>query len=155
MEEVPSSPTSALVTRDVPLQPLLSPTSLKTPTNTISLAALQRMLEERPERVTGTDPYVEKVLHAAQQAFAERELLREENKTLFQQNNEKKTRKHVKERKIGDAKIMSFEDIMEERRLYEFAKTEKENKKAEKEKKKVEKEREKAERESREGKDES
>jgi hypothetical protein len=42
---------------------------------------------------------------------------------------------------------MSYEDIVEARRLYEFAKAEKERKKAEKEKKKVEKEREKAERE--------
>jgi hypothetical protein len=69
--------------RDSPLQPLLSLTSLKTPTNTVSLTALQRKLKERPERVTSTDPYVEKVLHVAQQAFAERELLREENETLF------------------------------------------------------------------------
>jgi hypothetical protein len=82
MQEVPASPTSAPVMRGVPLQPLLPLTSVKTPTNTVSLAALQRKLEERPECVTGTDPYVEKVLHAAQQAFAERELLREENKNL-------------------------------------------------------------------------
>jgi hypothetical protein len=107
MQEVPASSTSALVIRNVPLQPLLSPTSLKTPTSTVSLAALQRKLEERPERVTGTDPYVDKVFHTAQQAFAERELLREANKTLFQQNNKKRTRKHNKERKIGNAKVMS------------------------------------------------
>jgi hypothetical protein len=99
----------------------LSPTSLKTPTNTVSLAAPQRKLEERPERVTSTDPYIEKVLHTAQQAFAERELLREENKTLFQQNNEKRTRKHIKERKIGDAKVMSFEDIVKARKSYDLA----------------------------------
>jgi hypothetical protein len=83
MQEVPASPTSAPVMRGVPLQPLLSLTLVKTPTNTVSLAALQHKLEERPERVTSTDLYVEKVLYTAQQAFAERELLREENKTLF------------------------------------------------------------------------
>jgi hypothetical protein len=71
--------------------------------------------------VTGTDPYVEKVLHAAQQAFAERELLREENK-------EKRTRKHIRERKIGDAKVMSFEDIVKARKSYDLAQAEKERK---------------------------
>jgi hypothetical protein len=147
MEEVQASSTSAPEIRDVPLQPLPSPTSLKTPTNTVSLAALQRKLEERPERVTRTDPYVEKILHAAQQAFAERELLREENKTLFQQNNEKRTRKHIKERKIGDAKVMSFDDIVEARKLYDLAQAEKERKKAEKDKKKVEKEKREVEKE--------
>jgi colicin import membrane protein len=59
---------------------------------------------------------------------------------LFQQNNKKRTRKHIKERNIGDAKVMSFEDIVEARILYDLAQAEKERKKAEKEKKKVEKE---------------
>jgi hypothetical protein len=40
-----------------PLQPLLSPTSLKTPTNAMSLMALQQRLEERPEAAVDIDPY--------------------------------------------------------------------------------------------------
>jgi hypothetical protein len=147
MQEVPASSTSAPEIRDVPLQLLLSPTSLKTPTNTVSLAVLQRKLEERLERVTSTDQYVEKVLHVVQQAFAEHELLREENKTLFRQNNKKRTQKHIKERKIGDAKVMSFNDIVEARKLYDLAQAEKERKKAEKDKKKVEKEKKQVEKE--------
>jgi hypothetical protein len=66
---------------------------------------------------------------------------------LFQQNNEKRTRKHIKERKIGDAKVMSFDDVIEARKLYDLAQAEKERKKAEKEKKKVEKEKKQVEKE--------
>ena len=47
---------------------------------------------------------------------------------MFQQNNEKRTRKHIKERKIGDAKVMSFDDIVEARKLYDLAQAEKERK---------------------------
>jgi hypothetical protein len=91
------------------------------------------------------------MLNAAQRVFAERELLRVENKTLIQQNNEKKARKQVKEKKIGDAKIMSFDDILEAKRSRECAeaetarkKNERERKKAETEEKKAEKDRQKA-----------
>lgn len=142
MQEVTVNPTSAGIapTVTLPSQPSLSPTSLKTPTNIISLAALQSKLTERPDRTEGADPYLQKIINAAQRAFAERELLRQENETLVQQNNEKKTRKHVKERKIGDAKIMTFEDIVEARNVWERAEAERERKRAVKEAKAIEKE---------------
>jgi hypothetical protein len=85
------------------------------------------------------------MLNAAQRVFAERELLRVENKTLIQQNNEKKARKQVKEKKIGDAKIMSFDDILEAKRSRECAEAETARKKNERERKKAERERKKAE----------
>lgn len=105
----------------------------------MSFAALQRKLVERSDHAAGVDPNLQKILNAAQRAFAERELLREENETLIKQNNEKKTRKHVKERKIGDAKIMTFEDIVEARGIWERAEAERERKEAEKERKRAEK----------------
>ena len=90
MREVPASPAPTPATTEVPWQqPLPSPASLKTPTNTIGFAALQRKLEERLQHADAPDLYLQKMLNAAQQAFAERKLLRVENKTLIQQNNEK------------------------------------------------------------------
>jgi hypothetical protein len=83
-------------------------------------------------------------LNAAERTFAERELLKVRNENLMQQNNEKKARKHVKERKIGDAKVMSFDDILEAKRLRECAEAEETRKKIEREEKKAEKERQKA-----------
>lgn len=56
------------------------------------------------------------------------------------QNNEKKARKHVKERKIGDARILNFKDIQEARKVWERAEAERERKQAEKEMKAIEKE---------------
>lgn len=140
MQEVPVNLHSEELQPAVSPQPVLSPTSLRTPTNTISFAALQSKLVEKFDHTASADPYLQKMLNAAQRAFAERELLREENETLVKQNNERNTRKHVKERKIGDAKIMTFEDIVEARRTWERAEAEKERKEAEKERKRAEKE---------------
>jgi uncharacterized protein (DUF3084 family) len=68
-----------------------------------------------------------------------------------QQTNEKRARKQVRERKIGEAKAISFDEILEAKRLRECAeaedarkKIERERKKAEREEKKAEKERQKA-----------
>ncbi|TKA63512.1 hypothetical protein B0A55_12701 [Friedmanniomyces simplex] len=58
-----------------------------------------------------TKPYVQKVLHAAEQ-FANCALLLDENKLLAEQNSEKRTRKASKSTVIGQAKVMSYEDIV-------------------------------------------
>ncbi|OGE47263.1 hypothetical protein PENARI_c052G08478 [Penicillium arizonense] len=51
--------------------------------------------------------------HAAEKVFAERALLLEENRILFEQNNEKTCRKSSGAAVIGHAKVMSYEDIVE------------------------------------------
>jgi len=113
VQEAPAIADLGATALNAPMQPLLSPTLLETPTNAMSLAARQRKLEERPEPVSGVDHYLQKALNATQRAFAERELLTAENQELVKQNNEKRTHQHVEERKIGEAKIMDYEDIVE------------------------------------------
>ena len=49
--------------------------------------------------------------------FAERALLSEENRMLFDQNSEKVSRTSVKHTVVGTAKIMSYDDIVVERRM--------------------------------------
>jgi hypothetical protein len=150
MQETLDNPTPAVAaaTREVPFQQSLSsPTSLKTPTDMVSFAALQRKLEEQPLCASAPHPYVQKLLNAAERTFAECELLKVRNENLMQQNNEKKVRKQVKERKIGDAKVMSFDDILEAKRLRERAEAEEARKKIERERKKAEGEEKKAEKE--------
>jgi hypothetical protein len=51
--------------------------------------------------------------HAAGKIFAERALLLEENRILFEQNDEKTCRKSSGATVIGHAKVMSYEDIVE------------------------------------------
>ena len=51
--------------------------------------------------------------HAAETVFAERALLLEENRILFEQNNEKISRQSSGQTVIGHAKVMSYDDIVE------------------------------------------
>lgn len=115
MQEVPADTNAeiAAAPNSVPLQPLLSPTSLRTPTNATSLGALQQKLEERQRGTTTIDPYFQKVFHAVEQAIVGKQLLEVRCKDLMQQNNKKKTRQHMNERKIGEAKITGYEEIVE------------------------------------------
>jgi hypothetical protein len=51
--------------------------------------------------------------NAAENAFADRAILLDENLLLFEQNNEKITRKSVKATVVGSARVLSYEDIVE------------------------------------------
>ncbi|KIW21929.1 hypothetical protein, variant [Cladophialophora immunda] len=50
--------------------------------------------------------------NAVQKSRADCALLRAENKNLFEQNNEKKTRSSTRSTVIGRAKIMAYDDIL-------------------------------------------
>ncbi|KAK9244194.1 hypothetical protein V1506DRAFT_507773 [Lipomyces tetrasporus] len=56
---------------------------------------------------------LQKLANAAQVSFADCALLLDENRLLFQQNNESKCRKSTKLTILGKAKVMSYEDIVE------------------------------------------
>jgi hypothetical protein len=49
----------------------------------------------------------------AENAFANQVILLDENLLLFEQNNEKTTRKSIKVIVVGSARVMSYEDIIE------------------------------------------
>ena len=55
--------------------------------------------------------------NAAEKAFAQCALLRDENKLLFEQNNDAKSRVAAKSTVVGKAKVMSYEDIVEAQKL--------------------------------------
>ncbi|KAJ5875034.1 uncharacterized protein N7473_013147 [Penicillium subrubescens] len=65
---------------------------------------------------------VNRLAHAAEKAFADRALLRNDNDRLLVQNNEKRTRTSKPARKVGNAKVMSYEDIIEAQRNLEAKK---------------------------------
>ena len=101
------------------VQEPLSSQSLTTPTTTEGVHNLYRILEERL-MVDGTtsDPCLQKLLHATQKAFADRSLLHDENESLLKQNDEKRVRQNTKSTVIsqGNARIMSYADIVEVQR---------------------------------------
>jgi len=53
-----------------------------------------------------------KLANAAEKAFAERALLLDENRLLFEQNNESSCRQSARSTVVGKAKVMSYEDIV-------------------------------------------
>jgi hypothetical protein len=55
-------------------------------------------------------------VNAAENAFADRAILLDENLLLFEQNNEKNTRTSIKATVVGTAKVLSYEDIVEAQR---------------------------------------
>ena len=54
-----------------------------------------------------------KALNGAENAFADRPLLLDENDLFFGQNNEANKRKSVKPKVIGTAKVLSYGDLVE------------------------------------------
>ena len=58
----------------------------------------------------------QKLANAAEKAFADRAILLDENKLLFEQNNEKTTRLSIRPIVTGTAKVMTYDDIIEAQR---------------------------------------
>ena len=56
---------------------------------------------------------LQKLANAAQKSFAECALLLDENRLLFQQNNESNHRQSTTSTVVGKAKVMSYEDVVE------------------------------------------
>jgi hypothetical protein len=59
---------------------------------------------------------LQKLTRAAEKVFAERALLLEENRVLFEQNNEKTCRQSSSSKVVGHAKVISYDDIIEAQR---------------------------------------
>jgi hypothetical protein len=90
--------------------------SIISPTTCEGLASLCSKIEHNLHTL-GDVPrlQLQKILNATEKAFAERNLLREENRALFEQNNEKAIRKSERATVVGHAKIMTYEDIVKKR----------------------------------------
>lgn len=63
---------------------------------------------------------IQKLANAAEKAFADRAILLDENLLLFEQNNERNTRKSIKATAVGKAKILSYKDIVEAQRQHDM-----------------------------------
>jgi hypothetical protein len=95
----------------------LSSYTLETPKTSDKLAAIRRHIEISLAGQKTLDAHtklsIEKVVNAAENAFADRAILLDENLLLFEQNNEKSTRSSTKSTVVGTARVMSYEDILE------------------------------------------
>jgi hypothetical protein len=111
---VESSP-STIKSKSDPL--CLSCYTLETPKTSDNLAAMRRHIEISLAGQKTLDAHtklsIQKVVNAAENGFADRALLLEENSLLFEQNNEKAVRTSTKSTVVGTARVMSYEDIVE------------------------------------------
>lgn len=84
---------------------------LQTPVTAEDLTSLRSLIEKHTHSLDGTSKRrLQKLADAAQVSFAERALLYDENRLLFQQNNESKSSKSTV---VGKAKVRNYEDIVE------------------------------------------
>jgi hypothetical protein len=89
---------------------------LQTPVTAEALTSLRSLIEQDAHALDKTSKQrLQKFANAAQISFAECALLHDENRRLFKQNNEAKVRRSTKSTIVGKAKVMSYEDIEEER----------------------------------------
>ena len=89
-----------------------------TPTTYESLVSLRTDIEKKVE--SPVRRRFRKLANAAEEAFADRAILRDRTELLIEQNNERKTRLSVRSTVVGSARVMSYEDIVEARRKREI-----------------------------------
>lgn len=97
------------------------PVTLKTPISANGLERMRHTLDEVLSAMSDDKSrlHVQKLYNAAEQSLANCALLTDENKSLVEQNCEKKARQAVRATIPGPAKIMTYEDIVLARRVRE------------------------------------
>lgn len=86
---------------------------LPTPVTYESLTFLRTKIEHSTALDSPDSHRIQKLANAAEKAFADRAILLDENKKLFDHNNEKTTRQSVRSTMVGKARVMSYEAIVE------------------------------------------
>jgi hypothetical protein len=87
-----------------------------TPKTSDAVVSLRRKIETDLDNGILNTPSklrITKLCNAAENAFADRSLLLDENQLLFEQNCERNIRKSVQLKIVGTAKVLSYEDFCE------------------------------------------
>jgi DDE superfamily endonuclease len=115
LSEIQQPPAEAIVsqTANVTADLISHNDMLRTPVTYESLTDIRTMIERGTVLDSPSKHRFQKLANAAEKAFADRAILLDENKLLFEQNNEKTTRSSTRSTVTGTAKIMTYEDIME------------------------------------------
>ena len=116
-----------------------------TPMSAEAVASLHSLIKQDANVLDETNKqriqrHIQKLTNAIQLSFAERALLQEQNRFLAEINNEAKARRSTKSQNLGEARVMSYEDLEKTRAERAAKEAAKEAKKAEKEVKKAAKE---------------
>jgi hypothetical protein len=105
--------------------PTVSSNICHTPNTSDSFALLRSEVEQDTQNLDGVcKRRLQTLSCATERVFAERALLLEENRILFEQNNEKTCRQSSGLTVLGHAKVMSYEDIVEAQKKRDMTVTE-------------------------------
>jgi hypothetical protein len=97
--------------------PSTSELTLRTPTTLHDFQHVQTRLQSKLDACDEEARlFLAKISNAAEKVYADRAMLFDDNRLLFEQNNEKRTRESVRRTMVGRAKIMSYGDILEAER---------------------------------------
>lgn len=86
---------------------------LHTPVTWESLTCLRTKIEYGSALNSSAKYHFQKLTNSTENVFADRTTLLNKNRLLFEQNNEKTTRQSVKSTMPGNARIMTYDDIVE------------------------------------------
>jgi hypothetical protein len=112
---------STVLTINNPNHDMTLPELPNTPVTADALSTLRKTIDNTVSNIDALDlaakSCIRKLANAAENAFAERSILLDENLLLFQQNNERAVRVSTKATMIGNARVMKYEDILKEQEL--------------------------------------
>ncbi|KAJ5366098.1 hypothetical protein N7541_000039 [Penicillium brevicompactum] len=110
----------------IPVEPpTVSSNICHTPNTSDHFALLRSEVEQDAQNLDGVcKRRLQTLSRATEKVFAERALLLEENRILFEQNNEKTCRQSSGLTVVGHAKVMSYEDIVEAQKKRDITVTE-------------------------------
>lgn len=90
---------------------------LQTPTTINGFNGVRSKLESNLDAMDEQSRlYLRKIANAAEKVYADWALLFDENRLLFEQNNENSMRESTRATIVGRTKVMSYEDIIEAQR---------------------------------------
>jgi hypothetical protein len=96
------------------VEPCSQSETFQTPVTAEALTSLRSLIEQDAHMLDGPSKRrLQKPANATQKSFAECALLLDENRLLFEQNNESICRQSTRSTVVGKAKVMSYEDIVE------------------------------------------
>ena len=86
-----------------------------TPVTAEGFTALRRLIEGESQYTSELNQHrMQKAFNAAERAMTSCTLLEDQRRALFLQNCERKTRVSTKSRVVGTAKVMSYQEIVEQ-----------------------------------------
>ena len=112
LSDIPKPQVEEIIQHTADIPTALSGDVLQTPVTWEGFTCLRTKIEQGSTLASPTQHHFQKLANATEKLFADRAILLDENRLLFQQNNEKTARQSIPSTVVGNAKIMTYDDIV-------------------------------------------